>query len=78
MLNQKLIDEEFSFLGDGIFLNVSSVVMPPIRVQKAYENFMSDYISNYGDDIVPKAWSIVEDTRLKAAKLINVFPAEAN
>lgn len=71
MLNQKLIDEEYSFLGDAVFLNVSSVVMPPIRVQKAYESFMPNYISDFGDDIVPKAWSIVEDTREKVAKLIN-------
>ena len=45
MLNRKLIESEFSFLGEDIFLNVSSVVMPPIRVQKAYESFMQDYIA---------------------------------
>ena len=45
MLNRRLIESEFSFLGEDIFLNVSSVVMPPIRVQKAYESFMQDYIA---------------------------------
>ena len=40
MLNRELIESEFSFLGEDIFLNVSSVVMPPLRVQKAYESFM--------------------------------------
>lgn len=70
MLNKELISKEYSFLGDGIFLNVSSVVMPPLRVQKAYNSFMSDYISNYGDDIVSKSWEIVEDTRVKMADLI--------
>lgn len=71
MLNRKLIESEFSFLGEDIFLNVSSVVMPPIRVQKAYESFMQDYIANYGDDIVPKAWDMVSDTRKKVAQLIH-------
>lgn len=71
MLNQELIDKEYSFLGDAIFLNVSSVVMPPLRVQKAYEAFMPEYISNYGDDIVPRAWGIFLDTRKKMAELIH-------
>lgn len=71
MLNQKLIDKEYSFLGDAVFLNVSSVVMPPVRVQDAYRSYMDDYISNFGDDIVSKAWSMVEDTRKKVAQLIH-------
>lgn len=71
MLNETLINKEYSFLGDAIFLNVSSVVMPPVRVQETYRSFMDDYISNFGDDIVPKAWSIVEDTRKKVAQLIH-------
>jgi selenocysteine lyase/cysteine desulfurase len=71
MLDKELVDKEFAFLGEDIFLNVSSVVMPPIRVQKAYASFMPEYIANYGDDIVPRAWKIVEDTRDKVAKLIH-------
>ena len=76
MLNRKLIESEFSFLGEDIFLNVSSVVMPPIRVQKAYESFMQDYIANYGDDIVPKAWDMVSDTRKKVAQLIHAVDSQ--
>lgn len=71
MLNRELIDREYSFLGDAVFLNVSSVVMPPMRVQRAYKSFMEDYISNFGDDIVPRAWAMVEDTREKMARLIH-------
>lgn len=71
MLDQELITREFSFLGDEIFLNVSSVVMPPLRVQRAYEAFMPGYVANCGDDIVPRAWSLVENTRQKAAQLIH-------
>ena len=59
MLNQKLIEQEYGYLNDVIFLNVSQVVMPPERVKKGYRNFMDDYISNYGADVVNKAWQIV-------------------
>ena len=71
MLNEKLIEQEYGFLKGVVFLNVSSVVMPPVRVQKAYGNFMADYVKAFGEDIVTKAWDIVNDTRPKIAKLIN-------
>ena len=41
MLDQALIQREYGFLGDHIFLNVSQVVMPPKRVQDAYNSFMA-------------------------------------
>lgn len=71
MLNQKLIDKEYGYLKDVIFLNVSSVVMPPERVKSAYRNFMDDYVANYGADIVTRAWEIVNETRPKLQNLIN-------
>ena len=75
MLNQKLIDEEYGFLGDAIFLNVSQVVMPPKRVQDAYRRFMDDYVANYGMDIVSRAWEMVNNTRPKLQKLIGAKEA---
>ena len=75
MLNQKLIDEEYGFLGDAIFLNVSQVVMPPKRVQDAYRHFMDDYVSNFGMDVVSRAWDIVNNTRPKLQKLIGAKDA---
>lgn len=71
MLNKRLIEEEFSFLKDVIFLNVSSVGMPPKRVQEAYNHFMEYYVKNFGIDIVSKSWEIVNSTREKVSKLIN-------
>lgn len=71
MLNQELINKEFGFLGDDIFLNVSQVGMPPKRVQDAYGSFMASYVENFGEGVVDKAWSIVADCREKVAKLIN-------
>ncbi len=71
MLNQELIQKEYGYLEDAVFLNVSSVVMPPMRVRTAYRNFMDDYIENFGSDIVPKAWGIISNTRTKLASLIH-------
>lgn len=71
MLNQELIQKEFGFLGDNIFLNVSQVCMPPIRVQEAYGKFMDDYVKIMGMGVVDIAWNIVHGCRDKLAKLIN-------
>lgn len=71
MLNQELIREEFGFLNNVVFLNVSSVSMPPKRVQEAYKNFMDNYIKNFGNNVVSDCWEIVNNTREKIAKLIN-------
>ncbi|MBR4878632.1 MAG: aminotransferase class V-fold PLP-dependent enzyme [Clostridia bacterium] len=71
MLNLDLINKEYGFLGDRIFLNVSQVVVPPVRVQDAYRSFMDNYVANLGADIVPKAWDIVNNARPKLQKLIN-------
>ena len=76
MLNRELISSEYGFLGDAIFLNVSSVVMPPIRVQKAYENFMPQYVANYAEGFLTGAWAVVADTRAKFAELVNAEPDE--
>lgn len=75
MLDQALIEKEYGFLGDAVFLNVSSVVMPPKRVQDAYRKFMDDYVANYGADIVPHAWEIVNNTRPKLQRLIGAKEA---
>ena len=71
MLDLNLIQKEYGFMGDTVFLNVSQVVVPPKRVQDAYRKFMDDYVSNFGIDIVSRAWDIVNNTRPKLQKLIN-------
>ena len=71
MLDLDLIQKEYGFMGDTVFLNVSQVVVPPKRVQDAYRKFMDDYVSNFGIDIVSRAWDIVNNTRPKLQKLIN-------
>ncbi len=75
MLDKELIQKEYGFLGDAVFLNVSSVVMPPKRVQDAYRRFMDDYVANYGMDIVSRAWDIVNNARPKLQRLIGAKEA---
>lgn len=71
MLDKKLIEKEYGFLGDSIFLNVSQVCMPPLRVQRAYGNFMDSYVKKLGEGVVDEAWDIVNGCRPKIQKLIN-------
>ena len=75
MLDRKLIQKEFGFLGDDIFLNVSQVCMPAKRVQEAYGSFMDDYVRKFGEGVVDEAWSIVNGCRPKLQKLINAKEA---
>ena len=71
MLNRELIQREYGFSGGDIFLNVSQVVLPPMRVQEAYGRFMSDYVKSFGHGVVDTAWGIVETCRQRLAALIN-------
>ncbi|MDR1885051.1 MAG: aminotransferase class V-fold PLP-dependent enzyme [Synergistaceae bacterium] len=70
-LNEELIREEYGFLGDAIFLDVSFVVMPPRRVQEAYGAFMGGYVENFGRDIIARSWRIIDEARPKIARLLN-------
>lgn len=71
MLNQQLIQEEFDFFEDKVYLNISSISMPPKRVQKVFSSFMSDYVHTLGCGFMPSQWDMVGQTRPKIAKLIN-------
>ncbi|MCY6370867.1 aminotransferase class V-fold PLP-dependent enzyme [Clostridium ganghwense] len=76
MLNRELIDYEFSNIKDIIFLNISSVVVPPKCVQDAYFNFMKQYVETYSKTAVSDGWKIVNSARKNVAKLINAKPLE--
>jgi selenocysteine lyase/cysteine desulfurase len=71
VLDEKLIREEYGFLGDAVFLNVSFVALPPRRVQEAYRAFMDDYVGNFGRDVIVRSWEIVDGARPKIARLLN-------
>lgn len=76
MLDRNLIKEEFSHLKGIVFLNVASVVMPPKSVLEAYYGFTRDYVSSFGEDVVSKAWGIVNSARKDIAQLINSESSE--
>jgi cysteine desulfurase/selenocysteine lyase len=76
MLNRELVEQEYGYLGDAIFLNAASVVMPPKRVQFAYTSFMTDYVSTFGVGMVPRGRDIANEARKKIAELINCEPHE--
>jgi len=75
MLNDKLVREEFGFLGDRIHLYCCAIGVPPVRVQNACKDFYSHYIELvYGksDGYGP----FRDKTREKAARLIGCKPGE--
>jgi selenocysteine lyase/cysteine desulfurase len=76
MLDRSLVEREYGFLKDVIFLNASSVIMPPMRVQNAYNNFMADYVRAFGAGVVPKGWDIVNEARGRLASLLNCHAHE--
>ncbi len=76
MLNQKLLDEEFGWLKDVIFLNAAYVVAPPLRTQTAWHSFMDDYIKTFSEDCVAHGQKIVEECRDELAKLIHCDRSE--
>jgi len=76
MFNNNLVAEEFDHLRDVVFLNASLVIIPPKSVQDVYFGFTKNYIENFAEDLIPKAWEMVEETRKKIAKLIGAKPSE--
>jgi selenocysteine lyase/cysteine desulfurase len=71
-----LIDREFAHLRDVVFLNASLVVIPPESVQKAYFGFTENYIANYAEDLISRAWEMVGQARKEVATLLRAAPEE--
>lgn len=76
MLDRDLIDREFPFLKDVIFLNAALVVIPPLSVQRAYFGFMQEYVANFAEGVIARGWEIVTDARREVAALIGAAPTE--
>lgn len=53
MLNQALIDQEYGFLKDVAYLDISLTALPPMRVQTAWKKFLDGYIETYGVNAPP-------------------------
>ena len=76
MLDRDLIDQEFPFLKDVVFLNAALVVIPPLSVQQAYFGFTQEYIANFAEGVIARGWDIVADARREVATLIGAAPTE--
>ena len=76
MLNQNLIQKEYDFLNDVIYLDTSLVSMPPMRVQKAWKEYIDGYVNtyclNYGTYFPEK----LETARKEMAALLQADPRE--
>lgn len=46
IINEKLIQKEYGFLGDVVYLNTSSIGVPPLRTQKAASLFMEGFVES--------------------------------
>lgn len=76
MFNQELIDQEFDQIRKVHYLNIASLAIPPYSVQKAYQNFMNDYIAFFGADVKDRFSLTMEEARRQLARLINAQPSE--
>jgi len=76
MLDHDLIDREFPFLKDVVFLNAALVVIPPLSVQRAYFGFTQEYIANFAEGVIARGWEIVAEARREVAALIGAAPTE--
>lgn len=76
MLNQKLIEEEYGFLGDVAYLDISLTSMPPMRVRRAWKQFIEGYVLTYGVNAPTYFPDILTRARKELAQLMQVDPSE--
>lgn len=76
MLNQKLIDEEYGFFGDVAYLDISLTSMPPMRVRKAWKEFIEGYVTTFGVNAPTYFPDILTRARKEMATLMQVDPSE--
>lgn len=76
MLNQQLLDHEFGYIGDHVYLNHSLVGMPPERVKDACRTFMDDYVATFNDSIKTDLLAKRAKAKENIAKLIHANPSE--
>lgn len=76
MINQKLIDEEYDFLKDIVFLDSCTVSLPPNRVRKAWREYIEGYVSNYDLNYPTYFFDKLKMARNELAKLFWVSPEE--
>lgn len=76
MINQKLIDEEYGFLGDMVFIDNSTVCLPPMRVQKAWKEYVEGYVKTYDLEYPTYFTNKLKMAKEELAKLFFATPEE--
>lgn len=76
MLDRNLIQREYGFLEDVIYLDTSKVSMPPLRVQKAWKEYISGYVEEYCLNYEKYFPEKLERARGELAKLLQTEPGE--
>lgn len=73
---QDLVFQEFGFMEDIIYLNVCSVSLPPVSVQRAYTEFIQRYVAKYGAGARNDAYKMIQENRKQIGRLIHCVPEE--
>ena len=76
MLDRKLIQKEYGFLGEVVYLDTSKVSIPPLRVQKAWKKYIEGYSSVYCLNYETYFPEKLEKAKKELAKLLRVDSEE--
>ncbi len=76
MLNKQLLDQEFGFMKDVIFLDAAHVALPPMRTQAVYSNYMPEYVKIFAEDVTQNAWVMADEARRDVATLLGCESTE--
>jgi len=72
LLNRELINKEFAFLKDVIYLDTSKVCLPPIRVQNTWKNYIDGFVNEYALNYSAYFPEKVDKAKVELAKLLKV------
>lgn len=76
MLNNHLIEQEYGFLKDKIYLNTSLISMPPMRAQNAWKSYIQTYVDAFADNYPTYFPKLHDDARGEMARLLNAAPSD--
>ncbi len=76
MINQKLIDEEYDYLKDVVYINCSLISMPPRRVRETWKEYIEGYASTFATVFPVYFDDKVKEARKNISKLLRVDPEE--
>ncbi len=76
MLNLSLVKQEYEYLDNAVFLNSSSVSVPPMRVRNACRSVMDDLAEACGLPAYDAYDRIRSQTKQMIANLLNASPEE--